>query len=210
MKLAEPDRGIVIEEQTLILVEGKDDKYFVEALIGSLDVSHVQVVDVGGKTKYRSRLAGLVKAPGFAQTVTSVGVVRDADDDPVAAFQSVGDALRAVGLTSPEKPLVIAGSRPRVMVMIMPGGSQPGMLEDLCLKAVADDPALPCVEEFFACVQAARLPLPHNMSKAKAQAFLASREKAGLLLGQAAAKGYWRWDSPAFGDLKAFVQDLTS
>jgi hypothetical protein len=85
-----------------------------------------------------------------------------------------------------------------------------GMLEDLCLRAIAQDPAMLCVEQYFECLQQAGLSLPDNMSKAKVQAFLASRRKAGLRLGEAAEKGYWPWDAEAFGRVKDFLQQIGS
>ncbi len=50
------------------------------------------------------------------------------------------------------------------------------MLEDLCLKSVEDDPAMECVQEYFDCISDKLDDLPKNISKAKARAFLASRE----------------------------------
>jgi hypothetical protein len=46
------------------------------------------------------------------------------------------------------------------------------------------------------------------MPKAKLHAFLASRPKPDLLLGQAAHTGYLPWDSSAFDLLKQFLQAL--
>jgi hypothetical protein len=82
------------------------------------------------------------------------------------------------------------------------------MLEDLCLKAVVQDPAMLCVEQYFECLQQEELPLPDNISKAKAQVFLASRRKAGLRLGEAAQAGYWPWEAKAFEQVRDFLQHI--
>jgi hypothetical protein len=82
------------------------------------------------------------------------------------------------------------------------------MLESLCLDAVAEDPCLPCVDQFFDCIQACGAALPANMAKARLQTFLASRPEPGLLLGQASQKGYWPWDRPAMQPLLQFLRDL--
>lgn len=81
------------------------------------------------------------------------------------------------------------------------------MLEDLCLQSVAGDPAMDCVEEYFGCLQKAGVS-PRNLPKAKMQAFLASREKAGLRLGEGAEKGYFDWENPTFNELREFLHSL--
>jgi hypothetical protein len=62
--------------------------------------------------------------------------------------------------------------------MILPGDGREGMLEDLCLESVADDPAIPCLEEHFRCLeeQLEAGAFPGNPSKARVRAFLASME----------------------------------
>ena len=52
------------------------------------------------------------------------------------------------------------------------------MLEDLCLESVADDPAMPCLEEYFRCLeeQLEAGAFPSNPSKARVRAFLTSME----------------------------------
>jgi hypothetical protein len=92
--------------------------------------------------------------------------------------------------------------------MILPEENTPGMLEDLCLRAVAQDPAMLCVEQYFQCLQQRGLSLPHNRSKAKVQAFLASRPEAGKRLGEAAQARYWPWDDKAFEQVRNFLQQI--
>lgn len=200
---------ITITQPNVLLVEGDEDKVFFEALIKHLHLQDIQILPIGGKEKLRRNLRALVKTPGFTK-VTTLGVVRDADTDPNAAFQSVRDTLQAVNLPAPERPLAPVGHSPRVAVMILPGESAPGMLEDLCLEAVVQDPAMLCVEQFFECLQQEKLSLPDNMSKAKVQVLLASRRKAGLRLGEAAQAGYWPWDAKAFEQMRNFLQQMIS
>jgi hypothetical protein len=193
----------------VLVVEGREEEMFFGALIKHLGLQSIQVMPIGGKTKLRQNLKALVSSPGFSEVV-SLGVVRDANADPNATFQSVRDALQAVKLHAPGQPLVPGGHNPRVTVMIVPQGGMPGMLEDLCLRAVEQDPAMHCVEEFFECLQRRELPLPANMSKATVQVFLASRQKAGLRLGEAAEAGYWPLDAGAFEQVRVFLQQIGS
>jgi len=201
--------AVRIEQPNVLVVEGREEELFFGAFIQHLGLQNIQTMPIGGKEQLRRNLKALVVSPGFSEVIF-LGVVRDANADPGAAFQSVHDALQAVNLPAPEYPLVPVGERPRVAVMILPEESAPGMLEDLCLKAVVQDPAMLCVEQYFECLQQEELPLPDNISKAKVQVFLASRRKAGLRLGEAAQAGYWPWDGKAFEQVRDFLQKIGS
>jgi len=200
---------IEVTKPHVLVVEGREEELFFGAFSKHLGLKDLQVLPIGGKEQLRRNLRALTLSPRFAEVV-SLGVVRDANANPGAAFQSVRDALQAVNLPAPERPLVPAGDSPRVTVMILPGESTPGMLEDLCLRAVAPDLAMLCVEQYLQCLQQQGLSLPHNMSKAKVQAFLASRPEAGKRLGEAAQAGYWPWDDKAFAQVKKFLRQISS
>jgi hypothetical protein len=200
---------VEVTKPHVLVVEGREEELFFGALLKYLELQNVQVLPIGGKTNLRENLKALIQSSGFLY-VTSLGIVRDANTDPDAAFQSVRDALQAVNLPAPERSLVPAGDSPRVTVMILPEEGTPGMLEDLCLKAVLPDPAMLCIEQYLQCLQQQSLSLPHNVSKAKVQAFLASRPEAGKRLGEAAQAGYWPWDDATFEQVKNFLQQISS
>lgn len=196
-----------IVEQKLLLVEGKDDKGFFNALVRHLTLTGFQVMTTRGKTDYPKKLKGVAKATGFNKVI-SMGIVRDADDDPAATVQSIQNALKAADLPAPERSLVCAGKRPKVTFMIVPDDQTAGELEHLCLRAVEKEPATQCVELFFRCLQEQGGDMPRKPAKAKVQAFLASRVEPGKLLGQAAEAGYWPWGSKAFEQVKTFLLQL--
>ena len=200
----------------LLIVEGKDEELFFEALMKNLGLTDIQILPIGGKTKLKENLRHLVnKVPDF-DMVTSLGIVRDADDDPKAAFQSVSDALKKVKLPVPVSPLIPSiGPNPRnlkyhikVNVFIMPDENSLGDLEELCLRAVKTDPAMKCVVQYFYCLQHQGLSLPKQMSKAKVHVFLASRAEPDKRLGEAAKAGYWPWNHNAFEKIKNFLFEL--
>jgi hypothetical protein len=199
--------AIEITKGNLLVVEGRDEELFFGALLKHMQLQNIQVIPIGGKTNLRPNLKALTLSPQFSE-VSSLGVLRDANDDPSSAFGSVRDALIAVGLAAPQKPLVTAGDSPRVTVMILPEENSPGMLEGICLRAVENDRATSCVGQYFQCLREQNLSLPRNISKAKIQVFLASRSEAGKRLGEAAQAGYWPWDHAAFEELKHFLSKL--
>jgi hypothetical protein len=199
--------ALEILSPNLLVVEGKDEELFFDAFINYIGLKDIQIMPIGGKEKLRSNLRALVSMARFSEVV-SLNIVRDANANPTSAFQSIQDALRVVELPVPDRPLTASGLKPRVTVMILPNEKTPGMLEDVCMKAVVNDPSIPCLEKYFRCLQQENLPLPKNLSKAKVQAFLASRVEAGKRLGEAAQAGYWPWDNIAFDQIKDFLRQI--
>jgi len=202
-------RPVAIEQPNLLLVEGKDEQGALGALLKHMGLADMQVVPAGGKTLLADGLHGLTIATGFA-SVRSIGIVRDADDDSDAALRSVCHALSREGLPVPRAPLVPAAGPPRVTVIILPGASRQGTLEDLCLEAVAGDPAFTCLGRYFDCLKEVGVRGPRNLSRAQMQVFLASRTEAGKRLGEAAQAGYLPLDAPAFDELKRFLKTVSS
>jgi hypothetical protein len=199
--------ALEIKHPKLLIVEGKEDELFFSAFCHHLGLNDIQVLSIGGKTNLLRNLTALKKATNFSR-VTALGIIRDADEDANAAFQSVCSALQHAGLPIPTKPMTPAPGHPRVLVMILPDNQSPGALEDICLKAIAGTPAMRCVDEFFCCLQRHHLPPPKNLSKAKVLAYLTSLPEPDKSLGQSAQAGYWNWDHPAFSDLKDFLRSL--
>jgi len=196
-----------ISESKQLVVEGRDAEAFFRALLDHMGVTGVQAQNFGGVRELPGFLRALRNAPGFAQVI-SLGIVRDAETDAEAAFRSVCSALNGASLAVPTQAMVPTGHSPQVNVLILPDGTRPGMLETICLQAVGDDPVIECIDQYFECVGRRVGSLPGNIHKARAQAFLASRHRAGLRLGEAALAGYWHLGSPAFDHVRRFVQAL--
>ena len=192
-----------IEKPIQLLVEGKAQQNFFEALIQHLRLQDgPQIQDFGGVNELRGFLEAFVETPGF-DTVTSIGIVRDAEESAAAARQSVEGSLRNAGLPVPGD----AGKDgdPAVHVLILPDDEEPGMIETLLCRSVAHEPVNPCIDKFFGCVAA----LPgfdiRNPDKARAQAYLATRPIPAVSVGVAAQKGYWPLDDEAFAGVRAFL-----
>ncbi|MHB1422516.1 MAG: DUF3226 domain-containing protein [Gemmataceae bacterium] len=191
----------------MLIGEGDDDVYFFGALLAELNIDDVQVEKIGGKDYLPIYLKELKRRPG-AERLVALGVTRDADDDCANAFAKIRGALNANGFGFPSAPGQIQSGLLRVGVFIMPDNQRPGMLEDLCLDSVATDLALPCVDEFFRCVDKATGRKPDILAKARVQTWLASHPESDNRLGLAARKRYWPWTAPAFQPLIAFLRAL--
>ena len=195
---------VSIKQPKLLVVEGADDARLFNALLRHIGVSGIQVVDAGGKDNIRQTLKVIPSSPNYSK-VSSIGVVRDADANADGALQSVQDALKAANLPSPDAPLSLVGTAIRVAVLIAPHGEPSGAIEDVCLESVAGDAAMGCVRDYFSCLNDNGVEQLGNMPKAEAQAFLASRERPGLRLGEAASAGYWDFEHAAFDPFKRLL-----
>ena len=190
-----------------LFVEGQEEVLFLGAFLRALGINDVQIQNCRGKDNLGPILLEIADGPDF-QLVNSIGIVRDADNSYTGALQSVQSALRSAGITIPEQSAIPAPETLRVSVFIMPDNSSTGALEQLCLSALANDPAMPCVEEFLTCVNSQLTDPPKDQQKARVHAFLASRQDPELRLGEAAQRGYIPLDDPAFTDLAQFLHDL--
>jgi hypothetical protein len=94
--------------------------------------------------------------------------------------------------------------------MTLPNSDDIGEIEDLCLESVETYPAMYCVNKFVECFESRCQPLPRKMSKAKVQAFLATKEKHCISLGLAAEIGYWPFDALAFNEVKDFILKIAT
>ncbi|HBI23698.1 MAG: hypothetical protein A2Y48_03220 [Nitrospirae bacterium RIFCSPLOW2_12_42_9] len=195
-----------IHKPKLLVVEGRDERNFFTALLAHLQLMDIQVMDIGGKSQIPAKLKALMKMPDF-HNVASLGITRDADENPAGAFQSICDALKEAMLPVPKTQISFTRGRPRIGVMILPKPGTKGMLEDVCISSARDTPEMGCVKIYLDCVKKKTMTLPVNLSKAKMYAFLAAKDP-GLRLGEAAQKGIWQWDNKAFKQIRVFLKLL--
>lgn len=189
-----------------LLVEGNDQRNFFGAFIDHLRLTDVQVQNFGGVNELCGFLLALVSAPGFRDTVQSVGIVRDAEKSARDAFRSVQDSLKKAGLAVPDQPEERAGSSPAVAVLILPGGNQQeGMLETLLCQSFAGDPEEACIDDFFRCVEALSDVSIQRRAKARARSYLATKPEPHLSVGVAAKRGYWDLNHPVFERVQQFL-----
>ena len=205
-----PPSSVTINSSKLILVEGIDECRVFGSLAKHIGISGLQVLAYNGRPKLRPLLRTITALSGFG-IVDSIAIVMDADNSSASSLQSITASLASVGLPVPNRPLTPASNGTiKVTYLILPHGASSGMLEDVCLSSTAGDPAMTCLDSYFACIDASPLsgPKPTHRSKAKVHAFLASRKEPDLRLGEAAQAGIWPFHSSAFAPLKKLLQVL--
>ena len=196
----------IIHQKKVLAVEGKDEVNFFNALLEYVGITNFEVYEVGGKQQFRDKLPALVRMSGFSD-VEVLAIIRDADNNAEAAFQSIKDILKKEKLKAPNQVNQFSDGSPKIGIFIMPGNSDTGMLEDLCLKTVEHHASMHCVEPFINCISELETP-PNNIAKAKAQAFLATMPELVKSVGIGAQKGYWNFNSEELTDLKSFIDNL--
>ncbi len=212
-------------QRKLLLVEGNDDLRFFGAMSKHLAINGIEISSYNGKPKLANDLAERVRNPDF-QTVTSLGIVRDADNSSQSAFDSVVSSLQRAKLPTPDE-IVTPAERDglRVSVLILPPGKDTGELENVCLSSIEGTSDMQCVESYLDCISNAGPSIADNrLAKAKIHAYLAGcptplfytgephestgRRQPGLRLGEAADGRVWDWTSPVFAPLASFLRNL--
>lgn len=197
-----------LKSKKLILVEGDHEVRFIRVLLEKYGCKQdIEIEFVQGKDNFSKVIPSLELRTGF-DNVELLAIVRDADDNPAAAFQSVRDVLLTNNYASPSRPGEVVEGKPRTGIFILPENDKPGMLEDLCLATKFDHPVMECVEAFFQCVATKDVEQPVNISKAKAQAFLSAMPKTLYNIGIAAEKGYWDLEKDCLKDLVNFLKQI--
>jgi hypothetical protein len=191
----------------LLIGEGQDEVRFFGALLKQIGLDEIQIEAYEGKNKLPNYLAALVLRPGFNNLV-SLGVTQDADNNAQGGFDSVSNALRRIALAAPSTHAAIETGNPQVGIFILPDGHNQGMLEDLCLGSLTSHPSMPCLDDYFKCIERQTGRLPNNLSKARIHAWLSTQDRPDLPLGLAAEKGYINWSDSVFDSFKRFLTTL--
>ena len=203
-----------VKSDVLLLVEGIQDARFFNAILCRwLERTDVQVVRVKGKDNFRPFLINLLpKSKGFSQ-LRHLGIIRDADCSATSTLQSLRNALTDAGLPAPSRAWKTEQSGQLcVTLAIVPDGSSPGNLEDLCLRSIANSSESTCVDQYIKCRESTGAQIANNrLAKSKVYAYLAvGRDSAepGLRLGEAADANVWDWKDLAFQRIVNFLKNL--
>ncbi len=205
-------KKITIESTQLLVVEGKDECSFFEAILKYENINNIQVIDIGGKDKFKFELPALLNLEGFSK-VHTLGFVRDAEENQAdSAFSSICDTLKENGLPVPKAVNTIVDvNNIKLSIFIMPNNIDEGMLEDLCIQSVKQETVFKCVDKYIECCQMYSLDVKNiKISKAKIQTYLAIKNPIVNSLGLAALKGYWDFSENCFSEIKQFLHILFS
>jgi len=192
------------EKSRLVLVEGSEDQALIVALIRHESLQDFHVHNMIGKDGWNGKLRAICRVRGFGKVV-SLGLVRDADSNGRAAWDSCRSALVAARLPLPSAPGQLQPGRPSVAIAIIPGIDSVGAIEELCLPSFQQD-RLACVDSYFRCLTDAS----GVSSKAIVQTYLAGLRPACRDLTIAARHHAIDLAHPAFDPLKTFLYEMSN
>src|SRR5262249_21805848 len=136
-----------------LLVEGADDANVCYHLLRSHHIpvkerdirktnnTGIEIVDINGLENLLANLPQQIRA---TNTLASLGIVVDADEDISARWQSLRDVVLKAGYsTAPVDPdlegtIIYESDQPTIGIWIMPNNELPGMLEHFCRFLVPD------------------------------------------------------------------------
>ena len=209
--MTSPIRRIAVESDRLVLVEGEDERNLLTRMFAEWNIQGIQTVSVGGKNNFRAGLEQVMESARATETgLSAIGLLRDADEYPDRAFQSVADSLRSQGLNTPSSHGVVTKGQPSMGIFILPDGANPGAIEDLCWRSVEDTAAAQCCSNYLACLEVSNALLSPNVGKTLVHAYLASQEDPSARVGEGALQGRWPLTHPAFEPLKDFLHHLVT
>ena len=203
------NRSNTLTSDRLLLVEGSDEVNITSKMLSKWNIVGIQVIDIGGKDSFKPSLEALLsQAKSKDIELCAVGIMRDADNSPQSAFQSVRNSLGSVSLPTPDSHGVFLQGAPSVGIFILPNGDSTGSVENLCWAAVEDTTVARCATAYLQCLQDSEALLSRNNSKTLIHAYLSAQDDPCARAGEGALKGYWPFDHPAFDPLKEFVSTL--
>ena len=109
VKTTSPITGdVVFDLPHVILVEGADDQAVVASMIRYESLENFHVHDMRGNTSWGNRLETILRQPEFSISVKTLGLIKDADDNPKAAWDSCIGILQRCMLPTPRATAVLA------------------------------------------------------------------------------------------------------
>lgn len=192
----------------ILICDGKTDVAVISSLCKDAGIEDLIIESCDGRGNLERYIRDLPIRPEFARgEVESLAVLIDAELDANTSWQKVQNAIQQGFSIKLEGSGITHLGKPRIIAAVIPEGENCGMIEDLCLKAVSDQPEYLCMTQYFECLSS-NTEVKDYPSKAKFRAWMASKPDFDLYLGLAATKGYIPWESPVFTSILALLRQL--
>ena len=182
------------------------------------DLEKIQIMSTDSKDKLKPFLEVLPDLPNI-NIVKKIAIIQDADNSDIITFNAIQNYLHDAHLPVPEKQLeskegIINNFQKILIHVLIIGIGNKGMLEDLCMDSVIDDPVMPCVDSYFQCLGnkflTFLLPRPKNLAKSKVRVFIASKKECTAHVGYAAQEGYWNFERSSFDRIRIMLKYFIS
>jgi len=130
------EKALKVTKEKILIVEGKDEENFLKALFKNisqleLQLKNIQIFPLGGMEKLSKTMIALVETSGW-DSVKSIGLIRDADENAKSALDSIVQVLKDNNLPIPNSPSTFSKGSPRTGIFIISDRKEKGELESLC------------------------------------------------------------------------------
>jgi hypothetical protein len=191
-------KQIELRSSLVLICEGPADANFFTKLIQQREIGTIDVVPAKGIDNLEATLRGVrANAASFAG-LRGVLVAVDSGSDPDKTFRKVVKYIRRAEFKPiPTAPLTLTKGVPRLGVILIPGPTEAGSLESLCVRARVGNRRWlnECLDRFLSCGQITAHQWPaeklakarfgavvaatfrHDPSKALTYAFFANKKK---------------------------------
>lgn len=190
-----------------MIVEGQDEVRLRTAIFENN--SRPTYIREAGKYKFTAKLTAILEDLQRFGPVSRLGIIRDADESATQAFTSVCSSVAHVGLNPPKQHAGFSDGAVAVGVFIAPDGNATGAIEALCMKSIANESETNCVLDYIRCLRTNNVLYSRNPDKTFVHAYLAAQVDPMIRVGEAAQKGVWNFDHPAFESLLEFLDQLS-
>jgi hypothetical protein len=180
-----------IEEERIILCEGRRDKLFLEVLIQEHALPGFQVKHAAECNKTRENPTGTGGVDGFGRALQSLvamtgfrhlkGIVIVTDNDKESSIKELGQKIRKCAKagkyeyrSTKTANLIVVANTP-VLIVPIPDDTC-GNLETLCLPVLYDywPRAEECVQRFLECTGATKWTKQHQLDKARVRSIISA------------------------------------
>ncbi|MDV6250154.1 DUF3226 domain-containing protein [Vibrio sp. EA2] len=195
----------------IMIVEGDDEFSFFKTFCQKKNIPEFECIKVGGKSEIKPTLR-LIKNRRDFDDIETIIIVQDADASHQATIQSLQATLRNLDLPVPDDHLKFSEDNGlKVGFYVMPGDGSAGMLEDLLLQSVEDNPvkleAEKYIEQLLQLAQTETIVAPRNLPKARLHAYLSGLERHKKNIGLATKASCFNLDSHHLKPLSDFLSD---
>jgi hypothetical protein len=190
----------------LVLCEGEDDAAVLHGICGAASIEGLSIESIKGRSNLERVVRELPIRSDYSRgAIESIAIIIDAEEDAEASWQKLRNAFRSgLDVRLPGQGELTDG-KPRCGGFVVGMDAGVGMIEDVCLLSVRDEPGFHCLEEYFRCL-AERTDVKTYHSKAKFRAWMASQSEYEAHVGRAAKLGFLNWGSAAFEPLREFLK----
>lgn len=192
----------------LFLAEGDSEKFYYQQVLERHGVSDSSIFCFEGISSLGTFLKGVADGIGF-ENLKCLGLMIDANSDPISRAASVGGLFRRHGVSLDNGKIFrneICATNPcPIGIFISPGSRRIGSIEFMIFEEVREHPLHACIQEYAACATGVHGAI-HE--KALIQMFISSLSERLCGVGRAFQAKIFHSEHHAYEELDKLIAAL--